>query len=80
MVSYLILFLVKTPRGSLPVLSAHSLANNRKSALLESAEEGFLSRNGIFTTDARVDIGTALCKADMLQTKLPCLVFVLIYL
>ena len=41
MVSYLItMFLGKHPVGSLPALSAHSLASNRQLALLESAEEG----------------------------------------
>ena len=41
MVSYLTtLFLGKPPRGSLPVLSAHSFASNPQLALLESAEEG----------------------------------------
>ena len=68
MVSYLTtLFLGKPPRGSLPVLSAHSFDSNQQLALLESAEEGnYLSMKEPMP-DPRIDRRTAACEADMLR-------------
>ena len=70
MVSYLTkLFLGKPPRGSLPVLSVHSLASNRQLVVLESAGGKFFQRNNV--PEARVDLGTTAYEADTLLTEIP---------
>ena len=57
------MFLGKSPKGSLPVLNAHSFT-------LESAEEGifFHWKN---VPDERIDHGNTACEAEMLPTMLP---------
>ena len=50
--------------GSLPALSTHSFASNGQLALFESAAEG-----KSFPLNARIDHGSAACKADTLPTK-----------